>query len=376
VSGSIEGALLLIAAAFIWICKRRRRSGIEQIHMTDYASSQEGAALIPDDQVLYDGGADHMSDPLYASYFDTSKTLDRSAVTLDTVIGSGNFGKVYIGTVRTAGNGSQPMKQQAAIKQPRCEAREEFQLEMETMSKIEAAGGHRNIVKVLGCVYGADPLLALELCARGSLKIFLTQRRTDGTPPALVQLTGYGLQVAQAMVFLEAHKLLHRDLAARNVLMTEDGTCKLADFGLSRNVGHKDYYRRGAKSAPIPIRWMAPETLAHNVSTIESDRWSFAVLLWEIYSLCSRPYAGVANYEILEHISEGGHRLGKPAACPLAVYHLMKRCWSVAPKQRPPFAVISGELSNAMLEEQLPETHGGVDSSKRMHSPSATRSGK
>ena len=104
--------------------------------------------------------------------------------------------------------------------------------------------------------------------------------------------------VAAAMAFLETSLIVHRDLAARNVLLTTDMVCKIADFGLSRNTGGKDYYRRNANSAPIPVRWMAPETLTHDVSTLSSDRWSFGVLMWEMHTFGERPYAGMQNKEV------------------------------------------------------------------------------
>ena len=59
----------------------------------------------------------------------------------------------------------------------------------------------------------------------------------------------------------------------------------------------KDYYRRNAKSASIPVRCMSPETLMHEVSTLSSDHWSFGVLVWEIYTFGERPYAGMQNKE-------------------------------------------------------------------------------
>lgn len=43
-----------------------------------------------------------------------------------------------------------------------------------------------------------------------------------------------GVQVADAMAYLEDQAIIHRDLAARNVLVAEDYTCKVADFGLAR----------------------------------------------------------------------------------------------------------------------------------------------
>ena len=184
-------------------------------------------------------GADNDDDdvlllqPMYQEYFEPDLTLPRAAVTLGPVIGSGNFGKVYSGTVQPERGPASP----AAIKSPSHEARAEFELEMQIMSKIEAAGGHHHIVKVLGCVYGPDPLLVLELCGRGSLQSVLAACRAN--PPPSQQLTSCGYHVALAMTFLESNSLLHRDIAARNVLVTDGLVCKLADFGLSRSVGNK-----------------------------------------------------------------------------------------------------------------------------------------
>lgn len=284
---------------------------------------------------------------------------------MDKVIGEGNFGKVFSGTAKDPQRGNVVVA--VAVKSPSAGARIEFEAEMEIMGQLTRLGGHQHIVSVVGCVYGKEPLLVLELCAGGSLKTALTASKkaslAQATAPtqtaaaaaaavfAVAELTTFGHQIALAMSFLEHHNLLHRDLAARNVLLTEQRpmVCKLADFGLSRTVGaEKDYYRRTAgASAPIPVRWMAPETLDFNVSSIESDRWSYAVLLWEIYSLAARPYAGVANAEIANCIRTG-HRLEQPKLCPDAVYTLMLECWAAEPKSRPPFAQVAGQLYSTL----------------------------
>jgi len=45
-------------------------------------------------------------------------------------------------------------------------------------------------------------------------------------------------------LFSSAEQIVHRDLAARNVLVGNNNVMMIADFGLTRNVNQKDYYRR------------------------------------------------------------------------------------------------------------------------------------
>lgn len=54
------------------------------------------------------------------------------------------------------------------------------------------------------------------------------------------------------------------------VRVSEDMTVTIADFGLSRDVYSKDYYRMGTKTL-LPVKWMAPESLNDNVYTVQSD---------------------------------------------------------------------------------------------------------
>lgn len=56
----------------------------------------------------------------------------------------------------------------------------------------------------------------------------------EGQSQDIASLIDMGLQVADGMAYLEEQNSIHRDLAARNVLVGEDYTCKVADFGLAR----------------------------------------------------------------------------------------------------------------------------------------------
>jgi len=51
----------------------------------------------------------------------------------------------------------------------------------------------------------------------------------------------------------------------------ERGLVKVADFGLSRELIVQDYYRLCHSKTPVPVRWMAPESLTANVFTTMSD---------------------------------------------------------------------------------------------------------
>lgn len=113
--------------------------------------------------------------------------------------------------------------------------------------------------------------------------------------------------------------MLHRfcsDLAARNCLVRceeVDGavrrTVKIADFGMSRDVYSKDYYRRGMRRGGpgVPVKWMAPECLTENIHTTQSDVWSFGVVLYELMAYGQKgPYHELSNDYVLEMQKRGG----------------------------------------------------------------------
>lgn len=73
----------------------------------------------------------------------------------------------------------------------------------------------------------------------------------------------------QFQTFLSSRGYVHRDLAARNILLTEEMVAKISDFGLCRFTNDDLYVtQRGGK---LPIRWMAPETLATAHFSTASD---------------------------------------------------------------------------------------------------------
>uniref|UniRef100_A0A915MVU6 receptor protein-tyrosine kinase n=1 Tax=Meloidogyne javanica TaxID=6303 RepID=A0A915MVU6_MELJA len=164
----------------------------------------------------------------------------------------------------------------------------------------------------------------------------------------LKDLVQFATEIARGMEFLASKKIIHRDLAARNVLVASDLTMKISDFGLSRNVFYHDYYRkRGA--GRLPIKWMAPEALEANVYTVNSDVWSYGILLWEIMTLGGTPYPSIAMPQLYNLLKEG-YRMEAPHNCPDEIYGVMVSCWQERPEARPGFQTI-GDYFEWIIKE-------------------------
>lgn len=69
----------------------------------------------------------------------------------------------------------------------------------------------------------------------------------------------------------------------------------------------------------VPVKWMAPESLADHIYTSRSDVWSFGILLWELVTLGAVPYPGIAVQDLFKLLKEG-YRMDKPNNCSNELY--------------------------------------------------------
>ncbi|NP_031963.2 ephrin type-A receptor 5 isoform 8 precursor [Mus musculus] len=266
-----------------------------------------------------------------------AKEIEASCITIERVIGAGEFGEVCSGRLKLPGKRELPV----AIKTLKVGYTEKQRRDFLGEASIMGQFDHPNIIHLEGVVTKSKPVMIVtEYMENGSLDTFL--KKNDGQF-TVIQLVGMLRGIAAGMKYLSDMGYVHRDLAARNILINSNLVCKVSDFGLSRVLEDDPeaaYTTRGGK---IPIRWTAPEAIAFRKFTSSSDVWSYGIVMWEVVSYGERPYWEMTNQDVIKAVEEG-YRLPSPMDCPAALYQLMLDCWQKDRNSRPKFDEIVNML--------------------------------
>ncbi|XP_015717228.1 ephrin type-A receptor 5 isoform X13 [Coturnix japonica] len=266
-----------------------------------------------------------------------AKEIEASCITIERVIGAGEFGEVCSGRLKLQGKREFPV----AIKTLKAGYTEKQRRDFLGEASIMGQFDHPNIIHLEGVVTKSKPVMIVtEYMENGSLDTFL--KKNDGQF-TVIQLVGMLRGIASGMKYLSDMGYVHRDLAARNILINSNLVCKVSDFGLSRVLEDDPeaaYTTRGGK---IPIRWTAPEAIAFRKFTSASDVWSYGIVMWEVMSYGERPYWEMTNQDVIKAVEEG-YRLPPPMDCPAALHQLMLDCWQKDRNSRPKFDEIVSML--------------------------------
>lgn len=155
-----------------------------------------------------------------------------------------------------------------------------FTAEAKKMAKLS----HPNIVAVLDLDSdNGTPFFTMEyLCNNIGMMIgekFILEQSTRLISPDRV--LDYGSQILEALRFLHDAGIIHRDIKPQNILVTDDDTIKICDFGMSRELEEKSFAAQGMKiGSPYyiaPEQNRNPESADHR-----SDLYSVAVLLYRM----------------------------------------------------------------------------------------------
>ena len=153
---------------------------------------------------------------------------------------------------------------------------EEFRRRFRQEAEAASALVHPRIVQVYG--YGdadATPYIAMEFVEGGTLRDLLRRR---GRLPEAAALR-IAAEVADALAYAHAHRVVHRDIKPHNILLTPDGHVKVADFGIARTLDATSHTRTGTMLGST--QYISPEQAAGGPAGPASDQYSLGVVLYE-----------------------------------------------------------------------------------------------
>jgi WD40 repeat protein len=171
-----------------------------------------------------------------------------------------------------------------------------FRTEAEAIARLQ----HPNIVQVFEVGEHNDlPYFSLEFCGGGSL-----ERKLGGTPLSPREAAALVGTLARAMQAAHGQHVIHRDLKPANVLLAEDATPKITDFGLAKKL---DEAGRTASGAIVGTpSYMAPEQAGDKTAPVgpASDVYALGAILYEC--LTGRPpfKAATALDTVLQVVGE------------------------------------------------------------------------
>ena len=171
-------------------------------------------------------------------------------------------------------------------------------------------------------------------------------------PLAVEEAVRVAGQIAEALDSAHCKGVLHRDLKPGNIMLTSEGSVKLLDFGLAKQVSDAEGTATMEGMAMGTAAYMAPEQVEGRPLDARSDVFSFGVVLYELLS-GRRAFRGASSASTMAAIM---HREPAPLDAPAALKQIVQRCLAKAPGQRyQSMAEIRAALASIPREHAAPQ---------------------
>ncbi|KAF8107482.1 hypothetical protein N665_0120s0007 [Sinapis alba] len=193
------------------------------------------------------------------------------------VLGEGGFGKVYEGHFD---DGTKVAVK--VLKRDDQQGGREFLAEVEMLSRLH----HRNLVNLIGiCIEDRNRSLVYELIPNGSVESHLHGIDKESSPLDWEARLKIALGAARGLAYLHedsSPRVIHRDFKSSNILLEQDFTPKVSDFGLARNALDDEDNRHISTRVMGTFGYVAPEYAMTGHLLVKSDVYSYGVVLLEL----------------------------------------------------------------------------------------------
>ncbi|KAI3610164.1 kinase-like protein [Moniliophthora roreri] len=209
---------------------------------------------------------------------------------------------------------------------------------------------HANILPLLGVnteLFSPAFCLISPWMANGDIISFLRENPEHDRLRAV-------LEIASGLAYLHSMEpmVIHGDVKGANILVDNQYSCRLADFGLAtiKETQRIDSTSNGAPKGTC--RWMAPEIFVSEVNSVanssSSDVYALACTIFEIMT-GKPPFAELTDAAVMFRVINR-ERPPKPTDgwCPDDIWALVERCWSQDPTKRPHTIQIKRRLQKAV----------------------------
>ncbi|XP_065829301.1 serine/threonine-protein kinase TNNI3K-like [Oscarella lobularis] len=269
------------------------------------------------------------------------------------LIGTGSFGKVFKGKCRD---------EIVAVKKYRSSsfsAKSDTDMFCREVSVL-CSLNHPNVVDFIGACL-EDPsqfVIVTEYVPGGSLYAILHEQKRALD---LHLKLGISVDVARGMRYLHElpQPIMHRDLNSHNILLREDCTAVVADFGESRFLKSVD--DDNLTKQPGNLRWMAPEIFNQSTCySIHADIFSYALCVWELFS-GELPFEHLKPAAAAADMACRNKRPRFSGSFPRQVAQIVERAWHSQPDQRPSFFIILEHLEPLLDATDVPPAYESGD---------------
>ena len=207
-------------------------------------------------------------------------------------MGSGGMAVVY----RALDN---RLNRQVAIKimRPEIAKNEKFRNRFQTESHAIAKLNHPNIVNVYDVSHSDNiEYIVMELLDGVDLKKYLA----DNGPLDARTTIDFTLQIADALKHAHGKGIVHRDIKPHNIIVLNDDTVKVADFGIAALQSEVPHIENEAIGS---VHYISPEQAKGNPVDNRSDLYSLGIVMYEMLS-GQVPFDGEDDRSIaLKHLS-------------------------------------------------------------------------